>query len=662
MFSGGRGSSALTRQLAQDPDVHLQILINGYDDGLSTGEVRYYLGNCLGPSDFRKNASRLAEALGSCPAELISILDYRFPDPASNELVGAVLQTLCNLEAQHDDNFFKQVQQNFHNLEPAHRLAIAERLKPFVDRGQDNFNFNDCSLGNLVFAGGFLRCNQDFNTTVADYCDMLGLPTGLILNVTNGENGFLVALEKSGQFLSSEAEIVNSDNPSQIEDIFLINEPAIHNPEKETLFQAATLEKYLNEHDCPVSLSSEAGDAISHADLIIYAPGTQYSSLLPSYMTPELGLCVASNLTARKMLITNIHEDAETQDASAVDIIEQALFYLREKNKHQFPAPLLITHYLVNTPGKVSDESLYMQPGQIESIEDPRLIRIGNYEEGITGKHQPEKLLAPFITAILKSRRRFQVAVLLMDTVSLNKTTQTLLEMVRAQTFNLDSDITIYYCGEHNKHVAENPDLKLKVRCVQTENILPNDALVKQALDDEMDFLCLCESSGMYHGHDIVALLSNLNQDPVDGVWGSRRLSVHDIQSSYKFRYNRKRLKGMVSYFGSHLLSLTYLLLYGRYISDTLSGLRLLRADFFHDMPVSADDACFNQHLLSRLLKGKGKVFEVPVEFLPMSPEKVKRTTVNIGLRSLMVIIKQRFNSQEANGRINKRAVEDSAR
>jgi len=38
LFSGGRGSGALTRQLLGDRRVQLTIAINGYDDGASTGE------------------------------------------------------------------------------------------------------------------------------------------------------------------------------------------------------------------------------------------------------------------------------------------------------------------------------------------------------------------------------------------------------------------------------------------------------------------------------------------------------------------------------------------------------------------------------------------------------------------------------------------------
>ena len=79
LFSGGRGSAALARQLVSSPGVNLTIVINGYDDGASTGEVRRFLGDSLGPSDFRKNASNLAAALDTCPAELIAFLDRRCP-------------------------------------------------------------------------------------------------------------------------------------------------------------------------------------------------------------------------------------------------------------------------------------------------------------------------------------------------------------------------------------------------------------------------------------------------------------------------------------------------------------------------------------------------------------------------------------------------------
>ena len=98
-----------------------------------------------------------------------------------------------------------------------------------------------------------------------------------------------------------------------------------------------------------------------------------------------------------------------------------------------------------------------------------------------------------------------------------------------------------------------------------------------------------------------------------------------------------------MSYVGSHLLSAAYLIFFGRYISDTLSGVRAVRASFVERLPVPADDKLANQYLLSALLGAKADVLETPVKFLALSPERVRRTTPAEGLRSLGLIAWQRL-------------------
>ena len=73
LFSGGRGSRVLSKQLINNPQVVLTLAVNGYDDGASTGEIRRLLGDSLGPSDFRKNASWLAGQLHCCTRGLIDL-------------------------------------------------------------------------------------------------------------------------------------------------------------------------------------------------------------------------------------------------------------------------------------------------------------------------------------------------------------------------------------------------------------------------------------------------------------------------------------------------------------------------------------------------------------------------------------------------------------
>src|SRR6185436_12372961 len=100
LFSGGRGSGVLSKQLLKDPRIRLTLAINGYDDGASTGEVRRFLGDSLGPSDFRKNASRLALELGTCPPALVEMLDARLPDGLTREgAIAAIRQQAAAVPA-----------------------------------------------------------------------------------------------------------------------------------------------------------------------------------------------------------------------------------------------------------------------------------------------------------------------------------------------------------------------------------------------------------------------------------------------------------------------------------------------------------------------------------------------------------------------------------
>ena len=93
LFSGGRGAGTIVEALLADPRVSLTIAINGYDDGASTGEVRRFLGDALGPSDFRKSGGRAAASLATVPAEAQQLLDLRLPvdcpEPEARRLLAA---------------------------------------------------------------------------------------------------------------------------------------------------------------------------------------------------------------------------------------------------------------------------------------------------------------------------------------------------------------------------------------------------------------------------------------------------------------------------------------------------------------------------------------------------------------------------------------------
>ena len=638
LFSGGRGSGVLTRQLVANSGISVTVAINGYDDGASTGEVRRFLRDSLGPSDFRKNASRLASELRTASPALIELLDWRFPAGASEADARAAFAALAD-----DRNVAaRDVQSLADRIDDSTRSRIAAALQQFADLLAATgapFSFSDCSLGNLVFAGLYLQSGRAFNRAVDNYTSLVGLPIGLIENVTDGTNAWLVGVDEAGHVLATEEEIVNAARPRRVRDIFLIDRPLSERERQEIEGKPDAALRALATHSVSPGLNPRLTEKVVAADLIIYAPGTQHSSLFPSYLTPGLSATIAANLSAIKLLITNIQSDAEISGSNAVDIIDRAVFYLKEKGRVTFPTPCLITHYLLNDPGHEDLSTPYVPLGPLDSIEDPRLVRIGNYEEGVTGRHDAARVLSPFLDAIVTAERRKRVAVLLHDAGSTNKVVQTLLEMVRGGVERLPMDVTVFFSGSDALDATFTASLPFAV----TRLSGGDRGFAAAARGGGFDYVALFESSGMYRGEDLVALASHLAMGRLDAVWGSRRLSVRDIEESYRLRYNAHAIAGATSYIGSHLLSLLYLALYGRYVSDTLSGARALRVADACAIPSTLTHKRANQHLLTRLLRRKAEMFEVPVHFFAVSPAQVKRTTAFDGLQSIGTILRGRI-------------------
>jgi hypothetical protein len=431
-----------------------------------------------------------------------------------------------------------------------------------------------------------------------------------------------------------------------VREIFLIDRP-LGAEERAELgrLPADGLRRFLESRTVRPPLNPRLRARLADAHLIIYAPGTQHSSLFPSYLTPGLGDLIGSNLDAIKLLVTNIQEDAEITGRTAVDLIDRAVFYLREKGQLAMPTPCVITHYLVNDPTGAGAESPYVPLGRLESIEDPRLIRVGNYEAGETGRHDAAKVLAPYIAGFIARERSVQrVAAVLCDTRSPTKLTQTVLEMVRGGIRQPSIDLTVFHAGDADLESSLVERLSFPVRRLTGATEAERDRELRAALAaGGFDYVVLFDSSGMYNGEDIAGLASYLTFGRLDAVWGSRRLSVRDIEESYRIRYRHKAVQGAISAAGSHILSLQFLLLYGRYVADTLSGARAIRASDALAAPCPLTHKLANQYLLSALLRRRAEILEIPVQFAAISPDQVRRTSVLDGFHSIGIAISERF-------------------
>src|SRR3954471_4493844 len=219
LFCGGRGSATIIRALLRRTDVELTLLVNGYDDGLSTGALRNFIPGMLGPSDFRKNLSYLFGNYSQAQYALKSLMEYRLAGASEIEKLGRFSQSgNASLLDEPLKGWFGQ-------LPAAPSARIRDFLNRFFARAAGaEFDYRDCSLGNLVFAGAYLKHGEDFNSAAAEVAELVGSRARL-LNVAEQQNRILVGLKQDGTLLPSEAAIVGPQSPDPIRNLYLLEQP-----------------------------------------------------------------------------------------------------------------------------------------------------------------------------------------------------------------------------------------------------------------------------------------------------------------------------------------------------------------------------------------------------------------------------------------------------
>ena len=107
---------------------------------------------------------------------------------------------------------------------------------------------------------------------------------------------------------------------------------------------------YLNKISNKIELIQPLYKKIIEADLIIYAPGTQHSSLLPSYLSRPLGDLIFQNKKSLKVFISNIGADYENPVYIASDYLINASKYINCSSSENYNLSDYFNFLIINDP------------------------------------------------------------------------------------------------------------------------------------------------------------------------------------------------------------------------------------------------------------------------------------------------------------------------
>ena len=274
IFAGGSGSEALQNGLFEcfGRSVDYSIIINAYDAGLSTGLVRKVCdGKILGPSDLRKNQLlRYHLTYGNTP--LLSFLKERVtrsPKEMKDYIEGKILE--LKVEPENEDMLLGGLETYF-----ASPMAY-------------EIDYIDFSVANILYAGVAKLNDYSLKEAGIFFANLLNIPEDAVL-LNSDENFYLTAVTESGHTILDEGDIVSWNNPDdKIVDIKLLTSDG--------------------HEGCP-TLDEITRQVLLNCDMIIFSSGTQWSSLIPTYVTRMLGTTL-NRATPVKYLVMNLTEDKD---------------------------------------------------------------------------------------------------------------------------------------------------------------------------------------------------------------------------------------------------------------------------------------------------------------------------------------------------------------
>ena len=606
LFCGGRGSATIIRALLRRDDVDLTLLVNAYDDGLSTGSLRNFIPGMLGPSDFRKNLSYLFGNYSQSQYALKSLMEYRLPGETGALRRFAGTGDLQQLE--------EPVKGWFAQLVPQTSIRLRALLTRFFSHAADRaFDYRDCSLGNLAFAGAYLEKDGDFNAAAAAVAELVGTRARL-LNVAEQQNRILVGLKQDGTLLASEAAIVGPQSPSPIASLYLLEQPLTADEIAElAALDSAAKENFLSARDRLPGLSKAAAEALAGADIILYGPGTQHSSLFPSYRIARAAL--AASPAPVKALVMNLESDHDIQGLSAGDIAERAIAY---------GAP--VTHILLPEGGGLPEGALCGESWNGAAILRRSLVTT------VRPHVHNGNAVAECVLGLLVKREAARSGIrveIFADILGRSVASEELVEeFLETDWGGVSAYLTLNRVAPQEAPVAVThlPGLFPEVSYFRTWR---NSAT--------SDYLVLMTGDGAYRFADVQAILHLLEQQPsLGGVFGSRTQSRRQFITSVRAAYGENRLLYGLGKMAAFFLSMLFYLRTGVIFSDPLTGLRVFRRAALAELPDVPADAPLA--IVRQLIRKGVEVAELPVLYRTFSGFTDPNWRVRRGLRNLAAL------------------------
>ncbi len=319
-FSGGSALNGVSRVLKNytHNSIHL---VTPFDSGGSSAKLRQAF-DMPSIGDLRSRLVALADETVTGHPEVYELLTHRFSLTAKRSDLLRQLESMISGRHPLVDPVSNPI-----------RRIIRNHMGYFYDAMPAKFDLRGASIGNLVLTGGYLNNHEHLDPVIFLF-EKLGGVQGLVRAVVNDNFHLCAELEDGsrviGQHLITGKEVAPLQSPVK------------------RLSLSARLDKYM-----PVEshLRKKNHKLIQKAELIVYPPGSFYSSLVANLLPRGVGVSIAEN-HCPKVYVPNLGVDPEQLGMNLNDTVRQLMHYLEEGGRGNLKGRVLDFILLDSKNGK----------------------------------------------------------------------------------------------------------------------------------------------------------------------------------------------------------------------------------------------------------------------------------------------------------------------
>jgi len=397
IFAGGRGNKNLFFEMKKQIKKinQLSVIINGLDDGASTGEIRrLFHYKAHGISDFLKAILSL-----SPNQKLINAMEARFPMVNSFE---ERLLLYRNLHKMLYKNFLPKYLSSLSELPEKTKKTIIKKFIIFFDYFYQNrdeiIDIEDFKIGNILFGAMLVENHLDFNKAINSFSKFCNLNKNITIYENTNSVRYLSGLLKNGTLLPNEASVVLTRTTDSIKDIYQMTNPITMNQiRKLSSIEIDDKINFLKSLRNIPTYNQEIKERILNGDIIVYGSGTPYSSILPSLETKGIADLIIKN-KAPKVMISNLKKETNNF-LSVSDLVNDLYKYLNRSTSKRLNKKDLLTHLIVNDSTYEESNSITLDEEKILNQYPWLTIIKGNFSDPLNSyAHNGKEVLK----AILK--------------------------------------------------------------------------------------------------------------------------------------------------------------------------------------------------------------------------------------------------------------------